>query len=80
MMSDHDHLHVLLPVPADEDEGVGQGGGGGHDDDVPQEVGGRHLYEDIIHPFARFPKLPPVLLPVSSISCSNNLNIYPLSL
>ena len=75
-----DHLHVLLPVPADEDEGVSQGGGGGHDDDVPQEIGGRDLYEDIIHPFARFPKLPPVLLPVSSISCSNNLNIYPLSL
>ena len=53
-----DHLHVLLPVPADEDEGVGLGGGGGHDDDVPQEVGGCDLYEDIIHPFSRFPQLP----------------------
>ena len=80
MDDDDDHLHVLLPVSADQDEGVGQGGGGGHDDDVPQEIRGCDLYKDVIHPFARFSQLSPIFLPVSSISCPNNLNIYPLSL
>ena len=70
---DDDHLHVLLPVSADQDEGVGQGGGGGHDDDVPQEIRGCDLYKDVIHPFARFSQLSPIFLPVSSISCANNL-------
>ena len=36
-------LHVRLSVSADQDEWIVDRAGGGHDDDVPQEVGGRHL-------------------------------------
>ena len=56
-------LHVRLSVSADQDEWVVDGAGGGHDDDVPQEVGGRHLDEDVVHPFPGPPRLRPVVYP-----------------